>query len=217
MPVTLINGYVLLPHAADWSDLPQWRRTWETGIAAGLTGKEQRQSVRALGREQVSYLIYAQTIEERAQLDERLDAAAKSGLVCAPFYGRASTLSTPASTSSTSLTLTDTVWPWAIGDYAFLYISPGVFDVVHLTAVAGTALTLAGAPARNYPAGAQLWPLLVGKYTADTQSAETSWHESVKVTIAELVPRHQPTIGTAPTPSGSGIGTWKIGSTFVIS
>jgi hypothetical protein len=96
MPVTLVNGSVLLPHPADWIAPVEWQRSWHTGITAAITGAERRQSMWALPREQISWTINALSLEERAQLDERLDAASKSGLACAPYWGRGSTLTADA-------------------------------------------------------------------------------------------------------------------------
>lgn len=118
MPVATVNGYTLLPHPADWSAAVQWKRRWQTGIAASITGDEARQSLRALGREELTWQINPVSLEERAVLDERLDAASMSGLVCAPFWGRGSAITGWG--ANNTLLLADDLWNWQVNDYLFL-------------------------------------------------------------------------------------------------
>jgi hypothetical protein len=80
---------------------------------------------------------------------------------------------------------------------------------------AGTFFQFAPNLSRLYPAGGLVWPVLFGKFSMDKQSGTTSWHAGVKVTLAELVSRHQPIIGNAPAP-GHGIGAMAIGSTDIV-
>lgn len=224
MPVELIIGSVLFTHPADWSTTPDWQRAWETGITAALTGAEQRQGMRALPREQINYAISALSLEERAVLDERLDAASKSGLACCPLWGRASTLAGVFNAASDGVvTLTDTVWPWEVGDYAFFQAAnPDAqnsylyFDCLVVTVVDGAEITFAGGTNNIYPAGSPVWPVLFGKFSMEKQTAITSWHGTVKITIQELTARDQQPVGNVPAPAGPGIGGWAIGSTFVV-
>src|SRR5579884_602921 len=118
MPVTLVNGSVLLSHPADWSTRPTWKRAWQTGITPALTGAEQRQGMRALPRIEFSYVISAMSLEERVVLDECLDAASKRGLVCMPFWGRGIQLAV-AGVLTSFLNPGKTGWTWNVGDYCF--------------------------------------------------------------------------------------------------
>lgn len=221
MPVTLLNGFVLLSHPADWSEAPAWQRVWQTGITAALTGAEQRQAMRAAPRNQLAYVVSTLSLEERAVLDGCLDAASVSGLACAPFWGRASALQ--AAANANSATLVDNSWGWQPGDYAFFQSAiPSVassyllYDAIEVTAVNRTTLTLAGNVSRNYPAGALMWPIISGKFRMEKENAETSWHGDVKVTITELAARDQAAVGDAPGAPGPGIGSWAIGSTLIV-
>jgi hypothetical protein len=92
------------------------------------------------------------------------------------------------------------------------------FDVLEVTGVAGLTLTLGGPVTRGYPAGAQVWPLLFGSFKMDDQeTAETSWHGEVKVSIQELTARGQEPVGNVPAAPGPGVGGWRVGTTFVVS
>ena len=220
MPVTLINGFVLFSHPADWSEAPAWSRAWETGMAASITGAEQRNAMRNLPRVKLSYLISALSLEERAVLDERLDAASKSGLACCPFIGRGSVLA--AGANANAAVLTENSWGWQPGDFVFLQ-TPNApqsaylnFDAIEVTAVNGLTLTLAGNVSRNYPAGSLTWPLLFGKFAMEEQTANTSWHGDVKITVSELTPRGAQALGNVPAAPGPGVGGWKVATTLVI-
>lgn len=219
MPVALINDFVFLPHPADWNSEPEWVRTWQTGITASITGAEQRQSVRSLPRTKLSYVISALSLEERAELDERLDAASKSGTACVPYYGRGSVLQNDVVAETVNLSLS--AWPWAVGDYAFFQSSYAQaayhdFDVCLVTGVVGNVLTLDHPVSRLYLAGALVWPLLFGKFAMQKQNANSSWHGDVKITVDELEARGQVAVGNVPAPGGPGIGGWKVGSTLIV-
>lgn len=239
MPVTLINGFVVLPHPADWSVKPSWRRRWQTGVATALTGAERRQSLRNMGREQLSYGISALSLEERALLDERLDAATKSSLACCPFWGRGSQV--VGDVTANTAVIVEPFWPFAVGDWVFLMDAFRNYDLLQVTEIqhpaptadsdlvtadsAGFTADEEGIPtlmfsvnvSRTYPAGSLIWPMLFGKFSSDKETAGTSWHGDVKVTVTELKARHQLVIGTPPHGEGVGIGSWAVSSTFKVN
>jgi hypothetical protein len=224
MPVTLINGHVLLPHPADWSTSPAWKRTWQTGIVSALTGAEQRQGLRALPRIELNWVISALSLEERAMLDQRLDAAAQTGLVCAPFWGRGAPVTI---VNPSAVRFGSAAWTWSINDWLFMqvptpasaaYQNYEARQIVNGIERGGVVTFGLNAPlALQYPANPIAWPLLFGKFTAEKMDAITSWHGDARVTLMQLSALDQPFVGDGPTQPGDGIGVWKVGSTLVVS
>jgi hypothetical protein len=225
MGVTLVNGSVLLPHRPFWADGVAWSRAWQTGVTAALTGDEQRRSMRSLPRDMVSFSIAALSLEDRAQLDERLDAATKSGLGCAPFWGRGSALANALNAGNTAVVLSDTSWNWVVNDWYFICAlctaASGepelLYDYGQVTVVAGADLTLGTAASNSYPAGSLLWPLLFGKFAVEKATADDSWRVTVKISLSELTARRQAVVGNPPGMPGVGVGSWAVGSTFVVN
>jgi len=216
MAAISVNGYILLPNLANWAQPVTWQRAWQTGIASGLPGNEGRQGLRALARESLAFSITALSTEDRVRLDEQIDQATVTGLACAPRWGRACTLNADA--TGTSAVMTDTVWPWAIGDYIyFLNTDNMTYDVKHVTNVAGATLTLDSALSQTYTAGSFVWPMIFGKFTLSKEDAISTEYGEAKITIAELSATHQQVIGNPPGAPGTGIGSWLVGSTNIIS
>jgi hypothetical protein len=216
--ITEINGYTLFPHAANWSLRPSWKRTWQTGVATGVDGSEQRSALRSLPLHSLSYSVTAASLPERSRLDARIDQATKSGLGCTPFFGKGSVLAAIAAAGSNALTLTDavTAWSWAAGDYAALLgADDSVFDVWQVTAVAGNVLTLAGNLANAWRDG-MVRPLLFGKFSSDPMSLLTDWHASVKLSFVQIASERNAQLGVIVPDTGTGVGHQTVGSTNVI-
>ena len=209
--------YVLLPHRCNWQDDPQWERQWESEVANGVIGNEQRRGMRAQPRVRLAWTISTRDLQETALLNERIRAGRKSGRACAPYWGRASHLASQLTVGSLAVTLEATAWTWAAGDYIF-FLDPitGEFDVGVLETVAGVNLTLRQPLSRTYAAGLQVWPLVFGKLIAEEMPAVTSHHGSVRCAIQELVSPATAPVGAFAF-SGTGIGVFRIGSTFVVA
>lgn len=214
--ITLINNHVLFPHLADWASPPDSQRTWQTEVSEALPGSETRQALRAGARRTLSYSFTARTIQERARFDARWDAALKNGKACCPFFGRGAQLASNAAAVDDSLTVLPGAWNWQAGDYVALINSETMFDVIQISSVVGAVLDLSSFLTYAWPAGWTVYPLLFGKLTSDKATALTSWHETMRLTLTQLVAERTVQLGTLTAP-GSGIGAWKIGTTFTVS
>ena len=216
--VTLVNNHVLFPHPADWRTRPEWSRRWENEITDAVTGAETRRALRSQPRVSLAFTITPRTIDERARLSDRVLAATKSGLACAPYHGRAASLDADGSGTEITVRAGRT---WAVGDYIFLRASDDSYEVRQLTAVNLAAgiwtLEFADALTAEYPAGAFVWPLIFGAFDAGEMSARSPVVGPIRVTIRELVSLASAQLGAVAPPGGTGIGSMAIGSTFVVS
>lgn len=216
--ITLVNNHVLLPHAADWSEEPETKRVWQTETSEALPGSETRQALRAVARRGLSFSFTAHSQEERSRFDARWDAAQVSGLACAPFFGRGSTLAADAAAGDSAVTVElPGAWAWQAGDYVALVNSDTMFDAVKVTGVAAGVLTLETPLDNDWPEGWTAWPLIFGMLTSDKATVLTSWHESLRLTINQLVAERSIQLGAVVPPAGTGIGVWNVNSTFTVT
>jgi len=212
--VETINGHVLFPHAPNWETEPDWQRSWQTFISDAVAGQESRFGMRDQALTRLDWTVLALDLQERARLEDRMLAAKKSGKACAPHWGRASMLASPV--TSTTVTVAATVWPWAVDDYLFLMDDFRNYDARKILTVAGNVLTLTAAVSRTYAAGLQVWPLIYGKFVADSMDGVTSHHGETALGIQELRSPATATVGTMGS-AGTGVGGWKVGTTLVVS
>lgn len=211
--MTTIAGHTLFPHAADWSVAPAWRRRWQTGISAGVSGREQRQALRARPRHTLEVSVRTRSLAERARLDARMDQALTSGYGCLPFFGFGSGLAAAAAAGAGAVTLADAAapWAWAAGDYLALVADDDTaYDCWLVTAAAGNDLALAGNLANTWPAGAVARPLLFGKFTARKNDQITDWHSSVRIAIEQLVAERTAQLGAVTPAAGIGVGSDQV-------
>jgi len=210
-----INGYTLFPHPADWSTQPDNVEDWQSGIGTGVLGNEQRAGLRDLPLESLTFIITAQSLQERCRLDARLDQALKSGLACIPYFGMGSALAAPVNAGANAVGIQDAVnpWPWAAGDYAIIVgADDTVYDVLPVTVVAGNTLQF-GAGALNYGWVRKIVrPLLFGKISTEKQTVLTNWHTPVKLTVKQQVNPRSAQIGITP-PLVPGVGQQIVGKT----
>lgn len=217
MTITLINGFVLLSHAADWRVPATHRRVWQSEVAEALRGGESRNALRAVARRSLTWTVTAETLPERIRLEARLDDAKFTGLACAPFHGRGAVLSNAAHAGDNSLTLSSTSWTWAAGDYAILLRDDLTFDCLPVTGVAGSTLNFGpGTLNLNWPSGQLVWPLLFGTLASDKASAlDGQLSEQQKITITELTSARSAQIGITPA-AKLGIGQMAVGAGFTV-
>lgn len=214
MSVELVNGHVLLPHPANWATAPEWSRRWESVIADGVTGPESRNALRVLPRAKLSWSVSPKDNVEQNQLDDRMRQAAKSGLACAPYWGRSAQLA--AAVTSVTVTVVATVWPWAVGDFVFLLDAARNHDVRTISAVAGNVLTISAPVSRTYAAGRPVWPLMFGKFVPQDVTALTSQRGEARLEISELAAPANATVGEIIPVAGQGVGVWVIGTTLAV-
>jgi hypothetical protein len=194
MPVTEVNAHVLLPHLPDWSRPVQWSRAWRTDVQRVLTGAEERRALRPKPRGSLSWRVLPFDVTEQTPLLARLRAAAKSGLACAPYWGRGRRV---VSAAGTELVIEEEAWPWFEADDFLLLRSleadpVEAFELAQAEAVNGDTLTLKAALIGTWGEGTWAWPLVFGRLTFSDLSHRTDWHAGVTVTLAELVVRPDP-------------------------
>ena len=216
--MTTVAGHILLPHNGWATGQPvRWSRTWQTGVAAAISGREQRGALRAQPRHKLTCDLLAESLQERCRLDARVDAAIKSGLAGIPFFGRGAALLANAAEDATEIILFSTdAWPWQAGDYAILMADDITFDVLPVVAVAGTTLDF-GLETLDFPwpSGSIVRPLLFGKFSADKENALTDWHGGWTVTIEQLVAERTTQLGTTPA-HVPGVGEAAVGTTLTV-
>ena len=216
--MTTINGHTLFPHNGWAAGGPLgYKRRWQTGVATGITGAEQRAALRAAPRHELTCSYVAATLQERSRLDARIDQAKKSGLGCLPFFGRACSLAADAAAGANSITIAaNPAWTWAIGDYVIFVQDDLTFDCLPVTNVAGAVLTLAGNLGYAWPAASSnVWPLLFGAFSAKAQEAISDWYGKIEVTISQLIAERNAQLGVTPAVP-PGVGQQAVGSTNVI-
>ena len=168
MAIQIVNGYVLLPEPADWSDGAEIILQWQTGIVMAQRGYEDRAGLRVLPQAQMAWRVVTTTPMDGAALEDQVRAALRSGKACAPCYPRPCYL---AGTGNGGLvvTLEPTQWSWQAGDYLFAVDLLGGTYVAQVQAVAGNQLTLATA----IPVGATVvWPLMFGRLETEKPEQE---------------------------------------------
>src|SRR5436190_1502696 len=94
--VTLVNDHVLFPNPADWASPPDWSRQWHNEIGTAVSGAESRHALRVQPRITLGFTITPRDVVEQGEFDDRIRAALKAGLACAPYHGRGSWLTAPA-------------------------------------------------------------------------------------------------------------------------
>ncbi len=211
--VDLINNHVLFPELANWSQPPSWRRIWQNMVSSAVTGAESRLAVRSEPRITLSFLITRGQLPEIARFDDRLRAAKKSGLACAPFCGRGYVLQTDCSAAAATL---DRDWNSAFAPYVFFSNAAGSYEVRSVTAIADNVVTLDQAVARTYRAGTFCWPLILGKFTCEDFTAFNASVGELKLTITELVSPASAQLGEITEPAGDGIGIMTVADTLEV-
>jgi hypothetical protein len=219
MSVELVNGHVLIPNAADWTQKPKWSRAWQNVVTGAVTGKESRNALRSNPRVTLSFFITPVGIVATQILDDRIRAAAKSGKACAPYHGRGCIIDETV-LAGVSVVTVNNAWPWQAGDYFFsgnenasdakLVTDADLVDDVW-------TLTLDDTLDFDHVAGAFAWPLLFGEFIADDLSALTPRIGATAVKITELVSGRTAQVGAVTPDAGDGIGSMVIGDTFVIA
>lgn len=186
MSVTLVNSHVLLPDAPNWRERPEWTRAWQTEIADGVTGAEQRGAMRQVPRIGLSYTVTPLDAQAQNQFEDRVRAALKLGLAAVPYWGRGTPLASAA--SGTSASLASPYFPFAVGDYVLLLDlsdpAAPVFETRQLTSV-GATIGWSGALTNTYPAGAFVYRLLFGTLKAQDLGAITNHRGEARLEFRE--------------------------------
>ncbi len=183
MSVELVNGHVLIPHAHNWRQNITWSRKLQTSRVQGITGREQRTTLRPRPLQTLTLLPTVMDANEQARLEDSVRAAHKSGRAAIPYWGRGQVLS--ATASGTSVPIAATPWVPAAGDYVF-FGSTAAHEVRQVGSYAAGTITLSSSLTGTYAAGDMVWPVLFGKITTDSEALLTSHRGDMGITFAEL-------------------------------
>lgn len=215
MSVATINNHTLFGQCADWRQPPEWSRLWQSEVSAAVNGQQSRHALRAVARHSLSFLITPGSLTEQAQLDDAVRQAKKTGLACAPFWGRGGRI---VGTFTGDELVCGSGWDWQAGDFVYVENSSG-FEISEVTAAVLDAgewtLTLDDALTGDYLGFAR--PLLFGKFNCGEMEALKPTLGPIRITIAELVNSRSVQLGAVEAPGGAGIGVMQVGDTFAIA
>jgi len=125
---------------------------------------------------------------ERLALVERLKAAVRCGLALTPHWGRGAILSTSA--SGTTLSVESDSFAAQPGDVVFIHSGDiegyESFDLAEVVLYRNQVITLTGSLSRTYPAGARVYPTLLGRVTVGELEALEDWRQAVSVEVQQL-------------------------------
>ena len=213
MSVELVNDHVLLPMRANYADAPVADRRWQNTLEDAEFGNESRFALRSVPRRSVRWRVTPSDIQQNARLLDQIIAARKSGLACAPFFGRGSEIAVEV--TGTTLEIEPTLWEWNEGDYLILIDEAGGYDVRQVETVVGETITLDSAVSRAYGCGLFVWPLIFGRFDCDSLSALRAEIGEASLSVQELTSGEAETVGVAGPPI-DGIGGWIIEDTFIV-
>ncbi|HVY72159.1 MAG TPA: hypothetical protein VHH73_19660 [Verrucomicrobiae bacterium] len=163
MSVTLVNNCVLIPNPPHWGSPLKWRRQWSSAVAPGVTGAEDRSSLRTKPLLRIEFTLLAATPSERALLEARLLAALRLGRAAVPFWARPTPVEPPGADINSLGMTTSGLWPWAAGDWVYFPPSPGVAEEFRqLTAASPGIMAWTDQLTASHREGTFAYPLLFG-------------------------------------------------------
>lgn len=215
MSVELVNGHVLFPNGADWSQKPKWSRAWQTAVAEAVVGRESRYALRSNPRVTLNWRVITSTVAATQMLDDRIRAAVKSGFACAPFHGRGAWCAAEAGDNEV---VANGAWRWQAGDYFFAGDENASDARLIIDAALDVGMwTLTLDEPLDFDHTGFAWPLLFGKLTTPDMPALTPRVGPVRLTLSELVSGRSAQIGEVNPDVGAGIGHMIVGSTNVVA
>jgi hypothetical protein len=111
-----VNNCILIPNRHNWDSKPKLTTRFESSVAVGVTGAEDRQSDKDTALRSMDWNVTAATPEENSELESTLKSALASGRAASPLWPRQQQITGAATTGADTLGL----WPWAVGENAFL-------------------------------------------------------------------------------------------------
>lgn len=165
------RDYVVLPHRADWSKEPELTRRWETKIAPGISGAEDRARMRQTPLYTLKWSVTAENVGEESRIAARVLAAKESGYAAAPWFGRGMRVQTAVATEAVFY-LHDTNWIPATGGFLIIVAqdegSEPIWEIQEVLSSVGNEVTIVGTLDRDWPTGTFCYPLLAGEFTCDS-------------------------------------------------
>lgn len=183
-----IDGHVLLPHQANWNDMPNSDRLWRSSVDNALGGDEDRLSVRGSAWRQLRYQVESFNHIERARFDDRMREALKAGKIAVPWWGKGVPLAGDVEAESINIVLRRTDHGFAEGDYVFIQsTTPSQFelwDVKTVQSISGAQLVVDEPMDNSYgERTARVWPLLFGRPASEPYRIRNVSQGSYSVTV----------------------------------
>ena len=168
-----INGrvYVVLPHLADWSTEPQLSIRWETKVAPGITGAEDRARMRGVPLHGLKWSVTPRDESEEERIEARAQAAKRSGVAAAPWFGRGMVV-TSSGTGSSTIPVEASPWIPEAGDWVVLLTgsdaSEPSYEAFEVLSVASNVITIDGTFSSFWPGGSLCYQLIAGAFSAES-------------------------------------------------
>jgi hypothetical protein len=168
-----INGlsYVLLPHIADWSTEPQLSIRWETKVAPGITGAEDRARMRGVPLHGLKWSITPRDESEEERIEARVQAAKRSGVAAAPWFGHGMVV-TSSGTGSSTIPVEASPWIPEAGDWVILLTGADAsqprYEAFEVLSVASNVITVDGTFSSFWPGGSLCYQLIAGAFSAES-------------------------------------------------
>lgn len=173
--VERLKGHILLPHQADWSNVPKLNRVWRGAVESTIGGPEDRLTVRPVSWMKLTYEVLPFEHQERAEFEARMREGLRVGKIAVPFFGRGVTLAEAGATNDVQINIDGASENVPRGTFLFIQSSvPALYadwDLCFVSEVSGTTLTIDPPLKHDYPARTKVWPVLFGRPIKEQYSA----------------------------------------------
>lgn len=146
----------------DWSDTLRMEYAWKTTIKRGLAGHEKRSGLLSAPRRAFEFTVQARTGLESEMLKKRLYTA-HGKIFGVPLWTDATALAVGVSAGATSLPVLETGFRLFQADSLAIIVSGGSYEVVEVSGVSTSVLSLAEAVTQDWPAGSFVAPFFQGR------------------------------------------------------
>lgn len=173
--VERLKGHILLPHQADWSNVPKLNRVWRGAVESTIGGPEDRLTVRPVSWMKLTYEVLPFEHQERAEFEARMREGLRVGKIAVPFFGRGVTLAEDSETDDVQINIDGASENVPRGTFLLIQSSvPALYsdwDLCFVSEVSGTTLTIDPPLKHDYPARTKVWPVLFGRPIKESFSA----------------------------------------------
>ncbi len=170
----------------DWSDAPRMEYAWNTTVKRGLTGAEKRSGLLSAPRRALEYTAQARSGLEAEMLKKRMYASFGQ-IFGVPLWTDATMLTASCNAGATALTVKDADYRSFEAGKMAIIVSGSEYEVVTLSGVGSTSLTLSSGTVYGWSAGAMICPLFQGRVdsTTITIKGETDRDGSFSIRLLE--------------------------------
>jgi len=150
------------PH--NWeSDITE-RLSWLTNVLTHRDGSEQRRQPRLYPRRMLEYSVLPETVLLQTRLDNFLWANSSAAMIV-PIWTDAQRLTVAASSGAGTVTIPTTTYDYDANGYVILWRSPSSYEVVAISSLTSTTLTLEENLVSTWPVGTVVAPARLGRLT----------------------------------------------------